>query len=77
MDLFSTAEQDEDAQALLLSRDAGFLDQVEASIERLLLEHYLIRSDKRHGVNWYELTHDRLVRPIMRDNRLCFLTVIS
>jgi len=36
MDLFSQAEHDEMAQAILLSPDAGFLDQVAASIERLL-----------------------------------------
>lgn len=38
MDLFSQAEHDEDAQAILLSEDAGFLDRVEASIERLIEE---------------------------------------
>jgi len=36
MDLFSQAEHDEMAQAILLSPDAGFLDQVAASIERQL-----------------------------------------
>ncbi len=34
MDLFSQAEHDEDAQAILLSPDAGFLDRVETSIRR-------------------------------------------
>jgi histidinol dehydrogenase len=38
MDLFSQAEHDEDAQAILLSPDAGFLDRVAASIERLIGE---------------------------------------
>jgi histidinol dehydrogenase len=38
MDLFSQAEHDEDAQAILLSEDAGFLDRVGASIERLIEE---------------------------------------
>lgn len=38
MDLFSQAEHDEDAQSILLSPDAEFLDRVEASIERLLPE---------------------------------------
>ncbi|MGD9254268.1 MAG: histidinol dehydrogenase, partial [Chromatiales bacterium] len=38
MDLFSQAEHDEDAQSILLSPDAGFLDDVEASIDRLLEE---------------------------------------
>lgn len=36
MDLLSQAEHDEDAQSILLSPDAQFLDQVAASIERLL-----------------------------------------
>ena len=36
MDLFSQAEHDENAQSLLLSPDAGFLDAVAESIERLL-----------------------------------------
>jgi histidinol dehydrogenase len=36
MDLFSQAEHDEDARAILLSPDAGFLDSVAASIARLL-----------------------------------------
>ncbi|MFC3681665.1 histidinol dehydrogenase [Bacterioplanoides pacificum] len=36
MDLFSQAEHDEDAQAILVSPDAGFLDQVKASIDKLL-----------------------------------------
>ena len=38
MDLFSQAEHDEDAQSILLCPDADFLDQVEASIDRLLAE---------------------------------------
>ncbi|TBV10322.1 histidinol dehydrogenase [Stutzerimonas kirkiae] len=36
MDLFSQAEHDEDAQSILVSPDAEFLDRVAASIERLL-----------------------------------------
>jgi histidinol dehydrogenase len=36
MDLFSQAEHDEDAQAILISPDREFLDAVEASIARLL-----------------------------------------
>jgi histidinol dehydrogenase len=38
MDLFSQAEHDEDAQAILLSADGEFLEQVETSIERLIEE---------------------------------------
>ena len=36
MDLFSQAEHDEDAQAILLSPDAKFLDAVERAIQQLL-----------------------------------------
>jgi len=36
MDLFSQAEHDEDAQAILVTPDAAFADKVAASIERLL-----------------------------------------
>ncbi len=36
MDLFSQAEHDEDAQAILITPDADFIDQVEASIRKLL-----------------------------------------
>lgn len=36
MDLFSQAEHDEDAQSILISHDKAFLDNVAASIERLL-----------------------------------------
>jgi len=38
MDLFSQAEHDELAQAILVSPDAGFLDAVEAAVARLLPE---------------------------------------
>jgi hypothetical protein len=34
-----------------------------------LEDRYLIRSDQRAGVNWYELTHDRLVIPVLRSNK--------
>lgn len=36
MDLFSQAEHDEDAQSILVSPDAAFLDRVAESIQRLL-----------------------------------------
>jgi histidinol dehydrogenase len=38
MDLFSQAEHDELAQSILLCPDAGYIDQVQASIKRLLPE---------------------------------------
>ena len=38
MDLFSQAEHDEDAQSILVSPDADFLDKVEKSINKLIQE---------------------------------------
>jgi histidinol dehydrogenase len=38
MDLFSQAEHDEDAQSILISPDAVFLDKVQAEMERLMGE---------------------------------------
>ena len=38
MDLFSQAEHDEDAQSILVSHDAAFLDKVQESIDRLVQE---------------------------------------
>ena len=38
MDLFSQAEHDEDAQSILVSPDKAFLDKVQASIEKLVVE---------------------------------------
>jgi len=38
MDLFSQAEHDEDAQAILVSPDGAFLDAVQASIDKLIGE---------------------------------------
>ena len=29
---------------------------------------YLIRAETRRGVKWYELTHDRMIQPILEDN---------
>jgi hypothetical protein len=29
---------------------------------------YIIRKENRRGLNWYELSHDRLIRPIQRSN---------
>jgi len=35
---------------------------------RRLIDAHLVRAEPRRGVTWYELTHDRLVAPIQRDN---------
>jgi len=39
-----------------------------ATVLTALEDRYLIRSDRRAGVTWYELTHDRLIMPVLRNN---------
>ncbi len=35
---------------------------------RLLVDAHLVRGEKRGGAIWFELAHDRLIRPIQQDN---------
>ena len=35
---------------------------------QLLVQARLVRSERRCGVTWYELTHDRLIKPILKNN---------
>jgi hypothetical protein len=44
--------------------DGQVADRVLARLER----RYLLRSELRAGTTWYELTHDRLVQPVLEDN---------
>ena len=36
---------------------------------RQLLDSYLVRTEQRAGVHWFELSHDRLVEPVQLDNK--------
>lgn len=46
-------------------RSAGLHNDVIAQ----LLDSYLVRSEPRAGSKWFELSHDRLVEPITKDNQ--------
>ena len=35
---------------------------------RQLIDAYLVREEKRRGVTWFELAHDRLIEPVRQDN---------
>ncbi len=39
-----------------------------AEVLKALEDAYLIRADSRRGVNWYELTHDRMIAPVIENN---------
>jgi hypothetical protein len=61
-----------------LITEAGFRSQTSSGPDtpgidsgellRALEDHYLIRSDERNGTRWYELSHDRLVDPVLENN---------
>ncbi len=39
---------------------------------RGLVDAHLVRAEKRRGITWYELAHDRLVTPVRRNNQAWF-----
>jgi hypothetical protein len=53
---------------VLRSQADGLDDQALA----VLVNAYLIREDERRGMIWYELTHDRLIDPVLRSNAVWF-----
>lgn len=44
---------------------------------KMLQEAYLVRADKRGNAVWFELAHDRLTRPIRRNNADWFIDNLS
>ncbi len=50
----------------------GKSDGLENEAIRELERTYLVRAEKRGGSTWYELAHDRLVEPVLNDNRAWF-----
>jgi hypothetical protein len=40
------------------------------AVMRYLQRRYLVRDDPRLGAVWWELTHDRLIDPVVEDNRI-------
>ena len=52
----------------ILKVDALQSQRVDAEAISLLSERHLIREERRRGISWLELTHDRLVQPIRSNN---------
>jgi len=44
---------------------------------RMLEDAHLVRAEKRRGVTWFELAHDRLIRPVHQDNSDWFQANLS
>jgi WD40 repeat protein len=53
-------------QVLLGEGASGGLDN---NIIRLLEDAHLVRAENRRNLTWFELAHDRLVRPILEENQ--------
>lgn len=68
-------------QSNLISRDgvrlpvlmgSGKTEGLDNDVLRRLQDAHLLRADQRAGLTWYELAHDRLVKPIRKDNHTWF-----
>lgn len=68
-------------QSNLISRDgvrlpvlmgSGKTAGLDNDVMRRLQDAHLLRADQRAGLTWYELAHDRLVKPIRRNNHTWF-----
>jgi hypothetical protein len=42
---------------------------IDNTVVERLEKKYLIRKEERSGAQWYELTHDRLIKPIVDSNK--------
>jgi tetratricopeptide (TPR) repeat protein len=62
------------AQVLRGTGQSGGLDN--RLIERLIDTH-LVRAEQRAGATWYELSHDRLLEPIQRNNEIWLAAHLS
>jgi WD40 repeat protein len=48
---------------------AGTSQRLTNEVVRKLVDAYLVRSEKRLNSTWYELAHDRLIHPILNNNK--------
>jgi hypothetical protein len=52
----------------IIHRGHNFTDGMDNKVIDILEGKYLIRKEWRSGASWYELTHDRLIKPIQTSN---------
>jgi YVTN family beta-propeller protein len=53
----------------IVNREAKSTGGIPNSAVDILQQRYIIRPEWRSGSRWYELTHDRLIKPILESNR--------
>jgi hypothetical protein len=49
-------------------RDVGESKGLDNKVIEDLINAYLVRQERRRGVIWFELAHDRLIEPVRKDN---------
>ncbi len=67
-------EQGVRGSVLMGEQSSGGLDN---KAVHLLENAYLVRAEKRDGITWYELAHDRLIAPIRAENAAWFRTNLN
>jgi YVTN family beta-propeller protein len=53
----------------IVHREAALTGGISNHVIDLLEQKYLVRREQRAGASWYELTHDRLLKPIRDSNK--------
>ena len=53
----------------IVHREAALTGGISNHVIDLLEQKYLVRRERRAGASWYELTHDRLLKPILDSNK--------
>jgi WD40 repeat protein len=53
-------------------REAGKSGGLDNSLIQGLIEAHLVRGEQRAGATWYELSHDRLIKPVQESNKSWF-----
>jgi WD40 repeat protein len=58
-------------------REAGKSGGLDNSLIQGLIEAHLVRGEQRAGATWYELSHDRLIKPVQESNKGWFALHLS
>jgi len=53
-------------------REQGQSGSLSNELIESLIKSHLVRPEQRAGATWYELAHDRLIEPVLRDNETWF-----
>ncbi|MCO5247010.1 MAG: hypothetical protein M9927_24865 [Anaerolineae bacterium] len=60
-----------------IAQEPGATRGLDNAVIEQLVQRRLVRSERRRAVNWYELAHDRLIRPVQASNAAWRLTHLA